>query len=184
MHSYPEGLAGIELMGENVKSKLAKCGEEVNIYPMAKIAKPENVEIGDYSQIFDMAFIHGGGKVVIGSHTSVTWQVIIEGYGDVTIGNGTLLALGVKLITSLSEHNGYRVGERLEEGEFKKKRGAIVIGDEVLIGVNSVIMPGVTIGEGAVVGVNSLVTKDLEPWSINVGTPCKKVGTREKPKGF
>ena len=38
----------------------------------------------------------------------------------------------------------------------------------------------VTIGEGAIIGSNSLVLKDIEPWSVNVGSPCKKVGERPK----
>ena len=42
-------------------------------------------------------------------------------------------------------------------------------------------MPGVTIGEGALVGANAFVNKDLEPWGIYVGAPCKKVGERKKP---
>ena len=53
--------------------------------------------------------------------------------------------------------------------------------DDAYIGANCTIMPGVTIGEGAVVGANALVNKDLDPWGIYVGVPCKKIGEREKP---
>ena len=43
-------------------------------------------------------------------------------------------------------------------------------------------MPGVSIAEGVVVGANSVVTKDLtEPWSIYLGSPCKKIRDRVKP---
>ncbi|MCR5303076.1 MAG: acyltransferase, partial [Lachnospiraceae bacterium] len=52
---------------------------------------------------------------------------------------------------------------------------------DAYIGANCTLLPGVTIGEGAVVGANALVTKDLEPWGIYVGSPAKKIGEREKP---
>jgi acetyltransferase-like isoleucine patch superfamily enzyme len=47
-------------------------------------------------------------------------------------------------------------------------------------GVNCSIMPGVTFGEGAILGANSLATKDLEPWTIYVGSPAKPVRIRKK----
>ena len=41
-------------------------------------------------------------------------------------------------------------------------------------------MPGVTFGEGSVLGANSLATKDLEPWTIYVGSPAKPIKKRDK----
>ena len=46
------------------------------------------------------------------------------------------------------------------------------------IGDNVSIMSGVTIGDGAIIGANSLVTKDIEPYSINVGIPARKTKYR------
>lgn len=46
------------------------------------------------------------------------------------------------------------------------------------IGVNSVVMPGITLGEGAVVGSNSTLTKDAEPWTIYVGSPARPIKKR------
>ena len=50
------------------------------------------------------------------------------------------------------------------------------------IGTNAVVHPGVTIGEGAIIGSNSLVLKDIEPWTINIGSPTKVIGKRPKVK--
>ena len=49
-----------------------------------------------------------------------------------------------------------------------------VIGNDVWIGANAIILAGVTIGDGAIIGANSLVTGDVEPYSIVYGTPAKK----------
>ena len=56
-----------------------------------------------------------------------------------------------------------------EEGPEKKT----IIGNDVWIGANAVILAGVTVGDGAVIGANSLVNKDVEPYSIVAGSPAE-----------
>lgn len=53
------------------------------------------------------------------------------------------------------------------------KTGDIVIGDNVWIGANSFINPGISIGANAIVGANSVLTKDVEPFSIVGGVPAR-----------
>ncbi len=60
------------------------------------------------------------------------------------------------------------------------KVSIVKIGRDGFIGTNAVVHPGVTIGEGAIIGSNSLVTKDVDPWTINVGSPTKVIGKRPK----
>lgn len=55
----------------------------------------------------------------------------------------------------------------------------VVIGDDVWLGAQVLVMPGVTIGDGCVVGAGSVVTRDLPANSIAVGSPAKIVGERE-----
>lgn len=50
----------------------------------------------------------------------------------------------------------------------------------VIVGTNSVAMPGVTLKEGTAIGAMSLVLNDTESWSINVGNPVKKIKNRSK----
>jgi len=57
-------------------------------------------------------------------------------------------------------------------------KGKVEIKKDAFVGTNAVIHPNVKIGEGAVIGSCSLVTKDIEPWNINIGIPCKKIGYR------
>ena len=59
-------------------------------------------------------------------------------------------------------------------------RGNTVIEKDAFIGANVVVHPNVRIGEGAIIGSNSLVLKDVEPWSVNVGSPCQKIGERPR----
>lgn len=59
-------------------------------------------------------------------------------------------------------------------------KGKIKIGNDVWIGEDVFILSGVTIGDGCCIGARSVVTKDLEPYTICVGTPCKEVKKRYK----
>ena len=59
-----------------------------------------------------------------------------------------------------------------------RKEQSVKLGNDVWIGHNAVIMPGVTIGNGAVVGAGSVVTHDVEPYSVVVGVPAKKIKMR------
>ncbi|WP_235046744.1 DapH/DapD/GlmU-related protein [Arthrobacter nitrophenolicus] len=52
------------------------------------------------------------------------------------------------------------------------------IGRDVWIGAGTIVLGGVTIGEGSVIGAGSVVTKDIPPYSIAVGSPAKRVGPR------
>ena len=67
----------------------------------------------------------------------------------------------------------YHVGDDYAKLSYNKSK--IVLKKGCLIGMNSMIMPGVTIGEGAIVGAGSLVTKDIPAWTIATGRPAKVV---------
>lgn len=60
--------------------------------------------------------------------------------------------------------------------------GEIIIGEDAFIGARAFILPGVIVGEGAILGANSTVAKDLEPWTIYAGNPCKAIKHREFKK--
>ena len=62
--------------------------------------------------------------------------------------------------------------DRLERCDFDETPGAIV-GNDVLIGLNAVILRGVTVGHGAIIGAGAVVTKDVPPYAIVVGSPAK-----------
>jgi len=57
-------------------------------------------------------------------------------------------------------------------------KGKITIGNDVWIGEDVIILSGVTIGDGCCIGARSVVTKNLDPYTICVGTPCKSVKLR------
>lgn len=171
---------GIELMGENVKSKLKSCGEGVKIYPMAKIAFPGVVELGNHSKVRDFAFIFAGEGLIVGEYTDIQPHTVIWGGGLTIIGDRVSTGPGTVFLSATYSHApGLRMVDGLPPGAAIAIGGKLVIGNDVYIGARSVIMP-VTIGEGAVIGAGSFVNKDCEPYGIYVGSPAKKIGVREK----
>jgi acetyltransferase-like isoleucine patch superfamily enzyme len=59
-----------------------------------------------------------------------------------------------------------------------RTKGKVIIGSDVWIGEDVIILSGVNIGDGVVIGAGSVVSKDLEPYTICVGVPCKSVKKR------
>ena len=177
-----EILPGIEMMGDNIKKDLKYCGDGVVLYPLCKIVRAINTKIDNYTRICDYTYIDAGESLIIGKHCMITWHVVIEGGGNTKLGDRCFIGPGSKILTSTYEFDGMFAAEFIYEECRAFRRGDITLEDDVYIGANCVIMPGVHIAEGIVVGANSVITRDLtQPWSVYVGSPCHYVRERIKP---
>ena len=107
------------------------------------------------------------GDVVIGDHTRIGIHCTV--IGPVTIGSHVNLAQGIT-VTALN-HNFSDPSLRIDEQGVSTK--AVVIGDDVWIGANAVILPGVTIGSHVVVAAGAVVTKDVPANTLVGGVPAK-----------
>lgn len=174
-------LTGIDMMGDNLRKKLKYCGKDVVLYPLAKMIRAQNAEIDDATRILDNVFIDAGKALKIGKYSMITWFSLIEGGGTTCIGDRVFVGPGTKILTSTYKLHGIFAAENLPEKYQEIMYGDITIENDAYIGANCTIMPGVTIREGTVIGANALVNKDVEPWGIYVGSPCKKIGERQKP---
>ncbi len=92
----------------------------------------------------------------------------------IRIHNNVMIAAGVRLVTHDAS---FTVLNRLGKGSFPEQIGCIEIMDNVFIGYNATILPNVRIGSNVIVGACSVVTKDLEPDGIYVGSPAKRIGS-------
>lgn len=111
------------------------------------------------------------GDVVIGDHTRIGIHNTI--IGPVCIGNHVNLAQGIT-VTALN-HNIEDVTRRIDEQGISTK--PVIIGDDVWIGANAVVLPGVTIGRHCVVAAGAVVTKDVPDHSVVGGVPAKILKT-------
>lgn len=177
----PDNYPGAEQMGENLRDRLAFCGEGVRLYPYFKMLRAENARLDDHCKIWDNVFIDAGKSLIIGKYTLLTWQVIIEGGAETYIGDRVFIGPGSKLITGTYEFNGYYTSEYVPDECHKNRYGNIRIEDDAYIGANCIIMPGTIIREGAVLGAGSFATGELEPWTVYAGSPCRAVSKRTPP---
>lgn len=129
------------------------------------------------SNIYPTAYL--GDRVSVGAFSEIGHNVII--YNDTRVGMGVFMPEGVT------------VGERCFIGpkvcmvhdtdmqvppfakEHKAKWQPIIVEDEVRIGANAMILPGIKIGRGAVIGMGSVVTKDVGSYEVWYGNPAKKI---------
>ena len=110
-----------------------------------------------------------------GSKIAATVDVDQSAPELITIGRDVWVTRGVMLLCHQRDLNQYKVGKPVMDCELVFK--PIVIGDGAHIGIGSIIMPGVTIGQGAVIGAGSVVTRDIPPYSVAVGSPCRVIKT-------
>lgn len=172
------------------KKRLANIGKNSQIGQNFSIINPDGISIGDnFSGGCDIALwswnavnIQGDDcKLIIKDNVSITDRCIISAANRIEIGNGCLLGRDT-FITDNSHGENISINELNisphERNIFSK--GTVIIGDNVWTGKNVCIMPNVKIGNGAIIGANSVVTHNIPPYSVAVGSPAKVIKTIEK----
>ena len=124
--------------------------------------------LGRYSVVESFSCINNAvGDVIIGDHTRVGLHNTI--IGPVKIGNHVNLAQGIT-VTALN-HNFADPDKRIDEqGVYTTP---VTIGDDIWIGANAAILPGVSIGDHSVVAAGAVVTQEVPPHSLVAGVPAR-----------
>jgi acetyltransferase-like isoleucine patch superfamily enzyme len=141
----------------------------------------ETFEIGDGVFIGDQAIVQGrfDGRCVIGNYAWIGPQAFLDAR-DLVIGDYVGWGPGARVLGS--EHTGSPADLPIIQTDLQIR--PVRIGDWADIGVNGVLMPGVTIGKGAIVGAGAVVTNDVAPFSIVIGVPAKFLRWREQTEGM
>lgn len=158
----------------NVRHPIAGYDKEIYVKPTIK---NPNIIVGDFTYIADSDFE---------SHVTHHYEWL----GDkLIIGKFCQIAAGVEFMMNGANHQMNAVstfpfytleGWNMDPPALSDLplKGDTVIGNDVWIGQNSVILPGVHIGDGAIIGANSVVGSDVEPYMIMVGNPAKVLRKR------
>ena len=110
-----------------------------------------------------------GWNIEVGNNFFANYNLVILDVGKVTIGHNVLFAPNVSIYTAGHPLDPERRNSGLEYGI------PITIGDNVWIGGNAVILPGVRIGDNTVIGAGSVVSKDIPDCVVAAGNPCKVI---------
>ena len=145
-------------------------------YIKPTITKP-NIIVGDFTYFADSDFE---------SHVTHHYDFI----GDkIIIGKFCQIAAGVEFVMNGANHQlnaattypFYIFGTWDQEAPTESQlplKGDTVIGNDVWIGQNAAILPGVHVGDGAIIGLNSTVASDLEPYGVYAGNPARLIRKR------
>jgi acetyltransferase-like isoleucine patch superfamily enzyme len=158
---------------------LLRAGEDVRIYELTRLTEPRQISFGDHVLVDDFVFLQGGAGLRIGSYVHIAAFASITGGGSASVGDFCGLSPGARILTGTELVDGSGLTNPTVPAEYRSvARSNTVLGDHAFLGANAVVLPGVQIGEGAVIGSCSMVREDIEPWTINVGSPTRVVGTR------
>lgn len=129
------------------------------------------------ARIRKLYFDRLGVKMGDGSFANLGMKIIVSDKFRYSIEIGSNVSIGpnLTLITQAAAGNGKEINEIAYVKQKLTKEDRIIIEDEVWIGANVVILPGVKIGRCSVLGAGAIVNTDVEPYSIYAGIPAKKI---------
>lgn len=165
-----------------------RSGDKKTVYLKNVITAPD-IEVGDFTMYND--FVNNPCDF---QQNNVLYHYQIN-KDKLIIGKFCSIACGAKFIFNSANHRlaslaTYPFPLFFEEWQLDKaeitnawdNKGDIIIGNDVWIGYEAVIMSGVTIGNGAIIGTRSVVTKDVPAYTIVGGVPAKPIRSRFAPE--
>jgi acetyltransferase-like isoleucine patch superfamily enzyme len=178
------GLPAIEVGVRIAHANGVKLGKGVYLDQGVYLhALPGGITIGDSTFIMHHTMLHvfnfrnlPQAGISIGSNCFIGEFNVVRGQGGVRIGNGVYTGPMVQIV---AVNHVYQDPKRPIREQGITAHG-IVIEDDVWIGAGATIVDGVTVGQGSVIGAGAVVTSDIPPYSIAVGTPAKPIKDRRE----
>lgn len=143
------------------------------------IRNPENLHTGKNVMIDAYSMLHCGGYnwsdgkgcINIGDNVYIGPQCVLFGAGEISIGNHVLISPSVVIASHQHSYHIRNLIMRKQPTRF----GKVTIYDNVWIGANATILPGINIHTGSIVAAGAVVNKDVPPYTIVGGVPAKKI---------
>lgn len=168
-----------------MENKIYPRPHDKQIIYLKNVIKNPNIIVGDYTIYND--FVNDPQDF---EKNNVLYQYPVNG-DKLIIGKFCSIACGAKFLFTSGNHSlkslsNYTFPIFFDEWDLDSKnitsawdnKGDTVIGNDVWIGYDAIIMPGVKIGDGAIIGTRAVVTKDIPPYTIVGGVPAKPIRKR------
>ena len=168
----------------NSKSIYPRTGDTQTVYLKNVITRP-NIEVGDYTMYND--FVKDPREF---EKNNVLYHYPVN-RDRLNIGKFCSIACGAKFLFNSANHAMESLStypfplffeewglDRNDVADSWDNKGDIIIGNDVWIGYEAVILSGVTIGDGAIIGARAVVTRDVPPYTIVGGVPAKAIKKR------
>jgi len=154
---------------------------------LKEVISHPRITVGEFSYYHNFEILEDYAEVI----APYLFQLSLD---NLIIGKFVQIAHGVRFITSSANHktSGFStypfinfmmtpqttsedIVAMFEEAQYK---GDTIVGNDVWIGLDATIMPGIKIGDGAIIGAKSVVTRDVEPYTVVAGNPAKVIKKR------
>ena len=130
--------------------------------------------IGNRPTFYPGVWIAPGRNFVVGDDVDFALDVLVTTGGGVHIGDRVLIGYRTQILST--NHIIPKNKNNIFSAGHEKKQ--VIIENDVWIGANCIIVPGVTIGEGSVIAAGSVVTKPVDPFTVVGGVPAKLIKSR------
>lgn len=168
-------LVAIKLRSHNLSQEYSSTRED-EYERRAALLKEMFGEIGENSRVQGPIFLHYGTHTRVGKRFFANYDLTIQDDAPVTIGDDCNFGPGVVIVTPMHPLvPEERLGLKGPDGKPARLCWAepVTIGNNVWLGGNVTVCPGVTIGDNCVIGAGSVVTKDIPAGTVAVGNPCR-----------
>ena len=153
------------------RSRFARLGTNVIFEPGAMVFHAEQISVGNNVYVGHYAILKGYYKnqMIIGDNVWIGQHCFLHSAGGLTIGNNVGIGPGVRITTA----------RHIEPGRARSilfaelAMNPVILKDDCNIGVNTIILSGVTIGLGAQVGAGAVVVEDVPDYAVVVGVPAR-----------
>lgn len=159
-----------------VRALARRCGHGLRLGAGVGFTHAETFEIGDGVFVGAQAYVQGrfDGRCVIGDHVWIGPHAYFDAR-DLVLGDFVGWGPGAKVLGSA--HSGHPPDVPIIQTDLEIK--PVRIGPWADVGVNAVILPGVSVGKGAIVGAGAVVTTDVPPFTIVAGVPARILRRRD-----
>ena len=177
---HGEGDFDVVIRRAVLRALARRVGNGVEVGRGVVFRHPETFEIGDGVFVGEQVMLQGrvNGTCVIGNHVWIGPQAYFDAR-DLVIEECVGWGPGAKVLGST--HTGLPSNVPVMQTDLEIR--PVRIGAWADIGVNAVILPGVTIGPGAIVGAGAVVTEDVKPFSVVAGVPARFIRQRDNAGG-
>ncbi|HEX4759375.1 MAG TPA: acyltransferase [Thermoleophilaceae bacterium] len=160
-------------------ARLARYGEDVQVFEHALLLKPESISIGDKTRLDDYCRIEGGEGVEIGPRIHISSFCSIFGGGRALLGDMCGMSQGSRVITGSEQVTGAM--NPVSPAEWRDVMTTTVVLDHLsFLATNAVVLPGASLGFGSVAAAGSVINKPVPAWEIWAGVPAKAIGRRDR----
>lgn len=168
--AHPETHLDSAFIFANVEGKVDfRRGSHVYSGSMFDVGRNGSVSIGECSML-NGVYVVCDSSIVIGAYATISWNVVFMDTYRMPFSPEARRALLEK-----------RFRERAPQPKADLPSRPVVLGDNVWIGFDVCVLPGVTISEGSVVGARSVVAEDVPPYTIVAGNPARAIRTLQPP---